>query len=114
MIDWSEEQRAIDHGIFCRDAMSKSTKSICIVSDIRRKTDVRFFREIYGDKLTLVRIKCSDEIRVARGWTFQTGVDDIESECDLDDFGDWDEILVNDGTVPGADLLMPLVERLKS
>ena len=52
-------------------------------------------------------------IRSARGWVFQEGVDDIESECDLDDFTEWDIVLVNDGTVPGEELLKPIVERVE-
>lgn len=115
MIEWSDEQRAKDYGIFCRDAMMRtSRKPICIVSDIRRRNDIRFFRETYGDKLVLVRIKCEDSCRSSRGWTFATGVDDIPSECDLDEFTEWDHVLVNDGSVTGEDLLRPLVERVKS
>lgn len=115
MIVWSDEQREKDFGIFCRDAMSRTDeKPICIVSDIRRKNDIRFFRETYGDKLVLVRIKCDDSSRSSRGWTFTAGVDDIPSECDLDDFTEWDQVLVNDGSVVAEDLLRPLVERVKS
>lgn len=112
MIKWSDDQRAKDYGIFCRDAMSKSQKPICIVSDIRRKNDIKYFRENYGDKLILIRIKCEDSVRIARGWTFQAGVDDIPSECDLDDFLEWDFSLVNDGNAAPEDLLRPVVERV--
>lgn len=114
MIKWSDEQRKKDYGVFCRDAMTKSGKAICIVSDVRRKNDIKYFREQYGDKLILIRIKCDDEIRIGRGWTFQEGVDDIESECDLDDFSEWDVVIVNDGSVAGDDLLKPLVERVET
>lgn len=37
-------------------------------------------------------------MRKARGWTFQNGVDDVQSECDLDDFSQWDLIVENDGS----------------
>lgn len=114
MIKWSDEQRKQDYGIFCRDAMSKSTKKICIVSDIRRRNDIKYFREHYGDKLMLVRIECDDSVRIARGWKFQEGIDDIESECDLDNFTEWDYELVNNGSVPGDDLLRAIVERVES
>lgn len=36
-------------------------------------------------------------MRKARGWVFQNGVDDVQSECDLDDFTQWDLIINNDG-----------------
>lgn len=113
MIEWSDERRKEDYGIFCRDAMSKSTKGICIVSDIRRMNDVKYFRETYGDKLILIRIVCEDSVRISRGWTFQAGVDDIESECGLDDFQDWDLVIVNDGIVKADELLKPIVERVE-
>lgn len=37
-------------------------------------------------------------MRKARGWVFQSGVDDVQSECDLDDFTQWDLSIDNDGT----------------
>lgn len=113
MIKWSDEQRLNDYGIFCRDAMTKSTKAICIVSDIRRQNDIRYFREVYGKKLILIRIKCSDSVRTARGWVFQPGVDDIESECGLDQFTEWDYVLENDGEALGDDLLAEIVKRVE-
>lgn len=114
MIKWSDEQRKKDYGVFCRDAMSSSKQRVCIVSDLRRKNDIKFFRENYADKLVLIRIKCDDAIRIARGWTFQEGVDDIESECDLDDFTEWDYELTNDGSVAADDLLRQIVDHVES
>ncbi|CRK90550.1 CLUMA_CG004254, isoform A [Clunio marinus] len=88
MIQWSDEKRAIDYGIFCCEASKKISKPIVIVSDIRRKTDIKWFRETFKDKIKLIRIKCDDEIRCKRGWKFEAGVDDIQSECDLDNWDD--------------------------
>lgn len=112
MIEWSDKQRAKDYGIFCREAMLKSCKPICIVSDIRRKTDIQFFRENYPDKLVLIRIKCDDEIRSNRGWIFQSGVDDIQSECNLDDFVGWDHEITNNGDIDAETLLAGILKIL--
>lgn len=65
------------------------TKPICIVSDVRRKNDIKWFKENFGDRIETVRIHCDDRERIQRGWKFQTGVDDVQSECDLDDFTEW-------------------------
>lgn len=97
MIQWSDEMRAIDYGIFCREASKNISKATVIVSDIRRKTDIKYFRKTFNDKIKLIRIKCSDDIRAERGWIFQVGVDDIQSECDLDDWMDWDLVIENEG-----------------
>lgn len=97
MITWSDEKRAEDYGVFCREASRNISKSTVIVSDIRRKNDIRWFRETFGDKIKLIRIQCDDNVRLNRGWKFQHGVDDIQSECDLDDWQEWDLIIDNDG-----------------
>lgn len=65
------------------------TKPICIVSDVRRKNDIKWFKENFGDRVKTVRIHCDQHERIQRGWKFQTGVDDVQSECDLDDFKEW-------------------------
>lgn len=102
MIEWSDRKRAEDYGFFCRQACRVAARQeICLVSDVRRKTDVKFFKETYGDRVRTVRIVVKDETRRERGWQFQEGVDDVQSECDLDDVTEWDLLLSNDS---GADV----------
>lgn len=72
------------------------TKPVVIVSDIRRKTDIEFFRS-QAFNIKTVRINASDEVRKQRGWKFETGVDDVQSECDLDDFEPFDLVIENNG-----------------
>lgn len=71
-------------------------KSIWIVSDIRRKTDIKWFEDNYPNRVKTIRIKANDEIREKRGWKFTQGVDDVTSECDLDDFSNWDLEIINE------------------
>uniref|UniRef100_A0A182N0T1 Phosphomevalonate kinase n=1 Tax=Anopheles dirus TaxID=7168 RepID=A0A182N0T1_9DIPT len=112
MIEWSDARRREDYGVFCRAACRTIDREICIVSDVRRKTDVRFFRETYGPaRLRTVRIEASESVRGARGWTFQAGIDDVQSECDLDDGGPWDLLLKNEHA-DGADELLARIEKL--
>jgi phosphomevalonate kinase len=114
MIFWSDEMRQKDGGIFCREAFARSSKPIVIVSDVRRKTDIQWFRQTCGDKIRTIRISASDGVRMRRGWQFQVGVDDIQSECDLDDFVDWDFRITNeeeDGD--GVLLLQDILELLE-
>lgn len=68
-----------------------------IVSDIRRKTDIKFFRD-HGYNIKTIRINADDDVRKARGWIFENGVDNVQSECDLDDVQQWDLKIENDGT----------------
>lgn len=74
------------------------TKSIVIVSDIRRKTDIQFFRQC-GFIIKTIRIDANEEVRRQRGWKFEAGVDDVRSECDLDDFESWDMVIDNNGVI---------------
>lgn len=75
---------------------SATDKPIWIVSDIRRKTDIKWFKENYGDLLKIIRITADEETRKQRGFHFQVGVDDVTSECDLDDYTEWD-LVINNG-----------------
>lgn len=112
MIIWSDDKRAEDYGIFCREASRNISKPTVIVSDIRRKTDIKWFRETFGDKIKLIRIKCDDSVRVNRGWKYQLGVDDIQSECDLDDYVAWDLSVDNDGKKETAEILEEIIKLL--
>ncbi|KAK9891078.1 hypothetical protein WA026_013401 [Henosepilachna vigintioctopunctata] len=98
MIVWGEQIRAEDPGYFCRLVCKNAQKTaFWIISDIRRKSDIHFFEQNYGNKMKSVRINTSKEIRESRGWVYTIGVDDVQSECDLDDYADWDVIVSNDG-----------------
>ncbi|CAD7086246.1 unnamed protein product [Hermetia illucens] len=113
MIDWSDEIRAKDYGFFCRKAIQKATKKIIIVSDIRRRNDIKYFRDTFDDRIRTVRVSCPDEVRIARGWKFQSGVDDVESECGLDDYTDWDLKIMNDGSVDVNQIIEQIVKEFK-
>ncbi|XP_003695278.1 phosphomevalonate kinase [Apis florea] len=98
MVKWGENIRNTDPGYFCRAALdiyNAYDKSIWIVSDIRRKTDIQWFTENFKDICKTIRIESDDSIRIERGWTFVTGIDDAETECDLDDINTWDLKVTN-------------------
>lgn len=100
MIKWSEEIRKKDPGTFCKAAVemyNAASKPVWIVSDVRRKTDIFWFKENYGDVVKTIRVHANQETRTKRGWVFTTGVDDVASECDLDDYTDWDWQIDNNG-----------------
>lgn len=96
MIEWSDAVRKEDPGFFCREAMKKAEMEMIIVSDVRRKTDIKWFQATYGrERLKCIRIYADESVRQGRGWTFEQGVDDIQSECDLDDYFLWDMMCDN-------------------
>ncbi|CAH2087049.1 unnamed protein product [Euphydryas editha] len=96
MIKWSDEMREKDYGCFCKAACKNAAdKPIWIVSDIRRKTDVQWFKENYGPIVKTIRLVADEETRIERGFQFKNGVDDITSECGLDDYNEWDLIIDN-------------------
>ncbi|XP_022203887.2 phosphomevalonate kinase isoform X2 [Nilaparvata lugens] len=100
MVEWSEQIRAKDYGYFCRAAVrmidDAHEKKIWIVSDTRRRTDLKWFRDNYDkNSIKTIRIVSSDDVRQKRGWTFVDGVDNAETECDLDSVEEWDMIFTN-------------------
>ncbi|XP_075145060.1 phosphomevalonate kinase [Haematobia irritans] len=112
MIIWSDTVRHQDYGYFCRTAMDKANAEIVIVSDVRRKNDVRYFKEVYGNKVFCIRLTCPEEIRSQRGFTFTPGVDDIESECGLDDYHEWDLIFQNDSKVDADHITATIIDKI--
>lgn len=52
---------------------SAKPSPIWIVSDIRRNTDIEFFKKTYGKKIKTVRINASENIRKNRGWVYVKG-----------------------------------------
>ena len=107
MISWSEKIRNEDPSYFCLKAIEHYKADqypIWIVSDCRRQTDFQFFDREYPGKVKKIRIQASDEIRVQRGFVFQAGIDDAESECGLDHVK-FDFIIDNNGTVNENEML---------
>ncbi|CAK9812148.1 Phosphomevalonate kinase [Anthophora plagiata] len=98
MAKWGENIRKKDYGYFCHaaiDMCNAYSKSVWIVSDVRRKTDVEWFVQNFGETCKTIRIVSDDVIRKKRGWMFVPGIDDSETECDLDDMNKWDLKVTN-------------------
>lgn len=51
-----------------------SQKPIWIVSDIRRKSDIQWFRENYPNKVKTIKVSTSETSRKKRGWKFTKGI----------------------------------------
>ncbi|XP_013118296.1 phosphomevalonate kinase [Stomoxys calcitrans] len=112
MITWSDTVRQQDYGYFCRTAMEKANSEIVIVSDVRRKNDIRYFKEVYGEKVLCIRLSCPDIIRMERGYLFTPGIDDIESECGLDDYDNWDLHLKNDSRINPDQIVAAIIAKM--
>ncbi|KAM5293933.1 phosphomevalonate kinase isoform 1-T2 [Glossophaga mutica] len=97
MILWGEEKRQVDPGFFCRKVVEGVSQPVWLVSDTRRVSDIQWFREAYGAVTQTVRVVALEQSRRQRGWVFTPGVDDGESECGLDNFGDFDWVVENHG-----------------
>jgi len=92
MVKWGEEKRKSDAGYFINLATAELThaqrsKGFVIVTDCRRKSDFEYFKSNFGEwPLCTVRIHSNEAVRKERGFVFQSGIDDAETECDLDDY----------------------------
>ncbi|EPB72429.1 putative phosphomevalonate kinase [Ancylostoma ceylanicum] len=76
MIKWGESVRNAEPDFFCR-----------------RPTDIEYFQSNY--RTLTIRIEASTEERIRRGFVFVEGIDDMPSECALDEC-DHDMTIVND------------------
>ncbi|XP_062583262.1 phosphomevalonate kinase-like [Saccostrea cucullata] len=116
MIQWGEKKRNENSEYFCVLATSgtDSDKEIWLISDARRKTDIEYFLKYYHQKTLTVRIEATTAARKERGFVFKKGVDDVESECGLDSFSDWNHIINNNGDRETLEHeLIPLINDIK-
>ena len=114
MITWSTTIRQEDYTYFCRAAIEKyggAEHPIWIVSDCRRETDFKYFKENYGEKVKTVRIEASEKARSERGWVFTPSVDDMETECGLDTM-EHDLVVNNSGTADIGQVMDALLQLL--
>jgi len=114
MITWSEKIRNDDPSYFCNKSieMFEAEKfPVWIVSDCRRKSDFEFFDSNYAGRVKKIRVKASEETRHKRGFAFQAGVDDAESECGLDD-AEVEYDVENNGDCPPEQLLRALLQSI--
>lgn len=58
---------------FVRFVFIANEKPVWIVSDVRRKTDVQWFVENFGNACKNIRITADNEVRKKRGWNFISG-----------------------------------------
>ncbi|RCN41872.1 putative phosphomevalonate kinase [Ancylostoma caninum] len=94
MIKWGESIRDAEPDFFCRATIpSTCIDDVVIISDCRRPTDIEYFQTNY--RTLTVRIEASIEERVRRGFVFTEGIDDMPSECALDEY-EHDMTIVND------------------
>lgn len=48
-------------------------------------------------------------MRQSRGWKYDCGVDDVKSECDLDDYNEWDIVIDNDNAADTNEILRKIL-----
>ncbi|CAF0898108.1 unnamed protein product [Brachionus calyciflorus] len=127
MIEWSDLKREVDPGYFCRLAIenlfstlyeTKETNGkffIILVTDTRRKTDLEFFSKSFTNRVKTIRVEASESTRIARNWIYTKGVDDVRSECDLDDVKYFDFKIQNNNyseITSGLNTLIDFIQNL--
>lgn len=103
------------------------------MSDVRRKTDVKWFQANYGDKVKIVRINADEGVRKNRGFKYTegninlyitsiiitgidcviTGIDNAASECDLDDSENWDYCFDNNSAEDVKKIITTVCKSIK-
>ena len=75
---------------------------------------MQWFKETYGDIIKTIRLTADENTRTERGYQFKSGIDDVASECDLDDYTDWDLIIENGKNKTVEDLTKNIILLLES
>jgi phosphomevalonate kinase len=80
MIKWSDSKRESNPFIFCQKAVEDALLKYCqnkfniwIVTDARRRTDLKYFNERFPSQIKTVRVKADEEVRVKRNWIYTEG-----------------------------------------
>lgn len=96
MIKLGEARRNVDPGHYCRLAAVQASKPCWIIVDNRRETDIAHFKSQYPGRCLVVRVCAREDVRRERGWVWKDGVDNVTSECGLDQYP-WDVKVTNNG-----------------
>uniref|UniRef100_A0A6G3MJ51 Phosphomevalonate kinase n=1 Tax=Henneguya salminicola TaxID=69463 RepID=A0A6G3MJ51_HENSL len=98
MILFGENIRKLDPYYFCKiiDITAQQSGTKCwVIADCRRLFDIKYFSDKYPERTITVRIECPLYIRSNRGFEFECGIDDAESECGLDNYKSWHHVIKN-------------------
>ena len=85
-----------------------STNSIWIIDDVKSSEEIEFFRKIFDQRLVLVRIQASDEIRKKRGWNAQEDIDQLETNIQ------WSFVFLNNEEENFKEQMTSLMEMINS
>ncbi|VDM75650.1 unnamed protein product [Strongylus vulgaris] len=111
MIEWGESVRNAEPDFFCRATIPSTCEDdIVIISDCRRPTDIKYFQNHY--QALTVRIVANRMEREKRGFVFVEGIDDMPSECALDEY-DHDITIVNDSSSDLSQEIDNVVRRIR-
>ncbi|WKY09126.1 hypothetical protein Q1695_001913 [Nippostrongylus brasiliensis] len=111
MIAWGEAIRDAQPDFFCRAAIPPNCEDdVVIISDCRRPTDMQYFQQHF--QTLSLRIATSIDTRQRRGFKFVEGIDDMPSECALDDYPH-DIVITNDDSYDVEEQLRRVVETIR-
>ncbi|CAF3309741.1 unnamed protein product [Rotaria sp. Silwood2] len=68
---------------------------IWIISDIKSYREIEFFKKYFNNRLLIIRIEASNDIREKRGWKLQSDIDHSEFESQSDKNIQWSFIFSN-------------------
>ena len=94
MVKFGEDKRKENPFYFCEKIKFKSLEQLQmnVVSDVRRKTDILYFKNTFEKanpkihKVVTIRIVADLATRESRGFVFDENIDNQETECDLDEY----------------------------
>ncbi|CAF1217524.1 unnamed protein product [Rotaria magnacalcarata] len=100
IIKWAEEKCREDPTIFCRMMIEHndqlcSSNPIWIISDIKSYAEIEFFKNHFNDRVLIVRIEASNDVREKRGWNSQADIDNTELKSQLDKNVRWSFVFSN-------------------
>ncbi|KAK6014498.1 putative phosphomevalonate kinase [Ostertagia ostertagi] len=111
MIRWGEGVRNAEPDFFCRATIpTDCTDDVVIISDCRRPSDIEYFESHY--KTLKVRVMASYEERQRRGFEFVDGIDDMPSECALDEHPH-DFLIINDNSCDLEEQILAVVQKIQ-
>ncbi len=110
---WGEEKCREDPTIFCRMVIEQKDQlclsyPIWIINDIKYYKEIEFLKNCFNDRLLLVRIEASNDIRQKRGCHLD------ESECQLDTNVQWSFVFSNNEADKFNEQINDLIKMINS
>lgn len=109
LTEYFAKTNSMDYAYYLESLIDLKEYDVCIIDDLRLLEHVEYIKNVLSQKyqIKMIRIFSDESERIKRGWE-KTSYDESRYETELDNYGEFDEQITNNGSI--EDLLLKLIK----